>query len=341
MHVALFYLYIETEMPCCSFVGGIGIPDEIVAVASLALIMFLARLALDKTLFDSLANALSIKRPSIVIKFKENAFNTLYYTLSMTVGYMALIKTGWLNVPLFTSFGHDQDEVLASLNYDWASNWSLVYYIMSASYYAQAMVASLTIDGYKSDKWVMVLHHFITLCLVTLSGYNGGFRLGLFVILLHDISDVFLYTAKCLKYARSKWDQYLFVCFAVSFYLLRLVAFPIIISSCVFEWQRLHGLFMGCNFWDIFCWQRLTTDDPSFAIGDFYYVVFGVPLTYYGTMILMLIVLMLVHCWWGSLIWMMIYQKMSTGHVEKDVRSDDEDEDDKEQTRKEKRKKDK
>lgn len=310
-------------------------PDEIVAVASLALLIFLVRLALDRTLFDSLANVLSIRKAARIVKFKENAFNTLYYTVSLIVGYVALIKTGWLDIPFFAS-GYDQ-EVLPSVSYEWASNWAIAYYIMSAAYYTQATFASVTIDGHKLDKWVMFFHHLLTLGLISLSAYQGGFRLGFFVILLHDVSDVFLYTAKCFKYAGSKWDQVLFVCFAVSFYVLRIIVFPfVIIGSCLLEWWRLHGFFMECNFWNIFCWDRALDGQVFSFEGEIHYVLFGVSFTYYGTMLFMLVVLMFVHCWWGSLIGHMIYQKVTTGHVENDVRSDDEEEGEDEKGKKDK-----
>jgi ceramide synthetase len=58
-------------------------------------------------------------------------------------------------------------------------------------------------------------------------------------MLLHDINDVLLETAKILNYAAFESASTLvFVCFMVSWVVLRICIFPLyIINSCFFEVQ--------------------------------------------------------------------------------------------------------
>ena len=60
---------------------------------------------------------------------------------------------------------------------------------------------------YVQDFWQMVIHHIVTTILLVLSYNTGFFRIGCVIILLHDVSDVFL-EVSCDSVLNSKFSIY-------------------------------------------------------------------------------------------------------------------------------------
>lgn len=91
------------------------------------------------------------------------------------------------------------------------------------------------LDSKLRDFRRMALHHFVTLILIITSWYIRMFRPGSFVLLMHDISDVLLETAKLFNYSRPRhhWASIpanaFFGLFTFSFIFLRLGVFPMVV----------------------------------------------------------------------------------------------------------------
>lgn len=145
------------------------------------------------------------------------------------------------------------------------------YYQMQMGFYFASIGFLLTVDKENKDNGLdMLLHHIITIGIITLAYLFPFQRAGFAVLLLHDISDVFLYWARYLKSTRGKEDkmtQIVFGFFVVSFVVLRLICFPLFIAfQCVPNAHQLQH----------FC-----------AVGA-------------------LILLYLLHCYWFTRIWKII-----------------------------------
>ena len=174
------------------------------------------------------------------------------------------------------------------------------YHLSMGCYLHQLMWTEVS----RSDALEMILHHLTTIVLLVMSFLTQFTRIGTAILFVHDIADVFLESAKCFNYthlnnvAAKRWAQpvcdVLFGCFAVSFFITRLVIYPRSLVYSLYQYSPSHvgGTWPG----------------------------------YYG-FVSLLGTLQVLHIFWFSLISKMIY-KMFTSGIQKDERSDDEDDDD-------------
>lgn len=110
-------------------------------------------------------------------------------------------------------------------------------YAVYAGLYWHELFAALLLDAPTSDHRALIAHHAVTLVLLEVSWHLSLVRVGISVMILHDVSDVLLCAAKCAKYLRYDLAaDVLFGVFALSFFVLRLGFFPAhIVRSIVFE----------------------------------------------------------------------------------------------------------
>ncbi|XP_052437493.1 ceramide synthase 2 isoform X2 [Carassius gibelio] len=145
----------------------------------------------------------------------------------------------------------------------------------------------------KQDFREQLVHHWATLTLLSFSWCANYIRIGTLVMLVHDTSDVLLESAKMFNYAG--WEttcNSIFVVFALVFMVTRLIIFP---------------------FWLIHCTWVYPLDQFEPFFGYYFFNV-------------MLVVLLLLHVFWASLILRMV-KKFIFGKLKGDERSDeDEDE---------------
>ena len=89
-------------------------------------------------------------------------------------------------------------------------------------------------------------HHLVTIALLYYSFYANFVRPGIVVMLLHDISDIFLEAAKLARYAdRQGAALWLFVTFTLSWIVCRLYFFPkMVVINCLI----VSSLFFFCFF---------------------------------------------------------------------------------------------
>ncbi|XP_059917218.1 ceramide synthase 2 isoform X2 [Gadus macrocephalus] len=138
-----------------------------------------------------------------------------------------------------------------------------------------------------------VVHHIATLTLLAFSWASNYIRIGTLVMATHDSADILLEGAKILNYAKWKRSaDTMFVVFTLIFALTRMVILP---------------------FWLIHCTWVYPVErfEPFFG-----YYFFNA----------MLVVLQILHFYWGLLISKMLY-KCLFSKLEGDERSDEEEED--------------
>lgn len=82
-------------------------------------------------------------------------------------------------------------------------------------------------DVQHKDFWQMFIHHIATIILMCLSWIVNVYRIGTLVILVHDISDIFLDGAKLIKYSGyQKVCDTVFGLFSISWMVTRLGIYP-------------------------------------------------------------------------------------------------------------------
>ncbi|EFO94015.1 hypothetical protein CRE_19468 [Caenorhabditis remanei] len=111
------------------------------------------------------------------------------------------------------------------------------YYMIETGFYYSLLIAS-SFDVRRSDFWQLMVHHVITIFLLSSSWTINFVRVGTLILLSHDISDVFLEGGKLVRYdAHNKnMTNFMFVLFFTSWVLTRLIYYPfIVIRSAVTE----------------------------------------------------------------------------------------------------------
>ena len=67
------------------------------------------------------------------------------------------------------------------------------YCTVQLAYYWTASVALMVEKPHKGGEfWLMLLHHLITVALLTINHFFNAYRIGSMVLLMHEISDVLL-----------------------------------------------------------------------------------------------------------------------------------------------------
>uniref|UniRef100_A0A673GBQ2 Ceramide synthase 3b n=1 Tax=Sinocyclocheilus rhinocerous TaxID=307959 RepID=A0A673GBQ2_9TELE len=146
------------------------------------------------------------------------------------------------------------------------------YYIIEMSFYG-SLLFSVAADVKRKDFKEQLVHHWATLTLLSFSWCANYIRIGTLVMLVHDTSDVLLESAKMFNYAGLETTcNSIFVVFALVFMVTRLIIFP---------------------FWLIHCTWVYPLDQFEPFFGYYFFNV-------------MLVVLLLLHMFWASLILRMV-----------------------------------
>ncbi|TDH67759.1 hypothetical protein CCR75_005334 [Bremia lactucae] len=192
-----------------------------------------------------------------------------------------------------------------------AQRW---YYMIYLSYWIQSIdfMLQITSNHYtikRKDNAEMLVHHFATISLMLFSYSVDLTKIGICVLMIHDVNDLLLETAKVFVYLQ--WEtvaNIFFGLFALVWYVVRwfFYSYNILHSSYAYAYRDIvasimeagsyHGINAPVWFWT--------------------YVVF------FGFLCLLLVL----HVYWGVLIFKMAMKAMGDGNVEKDIRSDSEDE---------------
>ncbi|XP_036211558.1 ceramide synthase 3 isoform X2 [Myotis myotis] len=177
------------------------------------------------------------------------------------------------------------------------------YYILEMSFYC-SLLLSLGSDVKRKDFFAHVIHHLAALSLMSFSWCANYIRSGTLVMIVHDVADIWLESAKMFSYAG--WKQTcntLFFIFSAIFFISRLIIFP---------------------FWILYC----TLVIPMLYLEPFFSYIF---------LNLQLMVLQVLHLYWGYFILKMLKRCIFTKKIQ-DVRSDDEEEYEEEEEEEEEKK---
>lgn len=220
-------------------------------------------------------------RPNLTKKFSETFFRASTYVFLWFWAVYALYDSEWLWDPAqcFVNFPFQ----------DFEFKVVFLYHIELAFY--SSLVLSLFTDVRRKDFTEQIIHHFATITLITFSYLANFIRVGSLVIILHDLSDIFLEAAKCFIYCKKgKIADVLFGIFAVTFLVTRDIMFP---------WMVLHTTMI----------KSMWMFEPYFA-----YYAFNA----------FLMIIQVLNWFWSFTILRMAYRLMTQSEIGEDDRSDGE-----------------
>jgi TLC domain len=271
----------------------------------IAIVLFAARYITHNCLLSRLLAKRTERERS---KLSEGLFYSMYYVAAFAffMGYVRANEEFLQSWRLFTN-----EPIVYSIFHPYPpprSEFVQLYYMQALGFYLSALVFLVMYDTRRSDFRQLVLHHVVTLALIIVSYLYSYTRVGALILALHDFGDIFLYSATSLnKLGYKGIDTAVFAMFAVSFYVTRLVVLPRLVYGVLVESLMTLSV------------------EPSFANWGMY---FEVALLHWAVFSTLLNVLVLLHCFWFTLILRMIYRELFLGKKisdEGDIREDDSD----------------
>lgn len=174
-------------------------------------------------------------KPTRMDKFCESSWKSMVYVSLYAYGTCVLWDKPWFWNILECWHRYPQHSISIGI---WA------YYMAEMTYYWSLLISQF-FDIKRSDFWEMFVHHIATILLLSLSWVCNFVRIGTLVMWVHDLSDVFLESAKMFRYAgRESIAHFCFYCFALSWMITRLGLLPSwILYSVVIECVQILPIF--------------------------------------------------------------------------------------------------
>lgn len=280
----------------------VRVSDFWVALGITVIFLFL-RMYLQATILSRLFRRYGRSK---VPKLCENLIYSVYYVCAFSLYVFVVRPNVGYTYDLLSNKSHVVGDLLSPFPPK-MSGYERFYYSQAFGFYISGLIFTVFLDTRHSDLYEMVIHHVSTIVLIVMSYLYGYIRVGVIVIALHDVGDIFLYSSKLFHHMGVKGvDILLFVCFAITFYITRLVMFSRIVHTITVETLQTVLEEAGFNNWAKF---------------------YDTYLMHYVVFVVLLCTLLILHCFWYSLVIRLIINEVVYGVKiadEGDPRSDDE-----------------
>lgn len=159
-------------------------------------------------------------------KFTEAGWQFSFYTFICVWGLVTISDKDYFTKSIHLVWANYPVEP-PSLDVTW-------YYWLSMGHYIHLFCAAF-FDVKRKDFAEMIIHHIVTLLLLSFSWMVNFTKIGALVLAVHDGCDVFLQLAKLFNYMHFRTLTNLtFAVFAITFFVCRLIIFPgRIIYTCL------------------------------------------------------------------------------------------------------------
>jgi len=169
-------------------------PADVQYVAAWVLMFTIAREVLMRCVFAPLASMscwpTSMNRQQ-VIRFSEQGWSLTYYLIFWSLGFYIMQNSTYKNINAKECWqGYPHDRLTATVKW---------YYLSQIACWLQQIIV-LNMEKRRKDHYRMLTHHLVTTALITLSYLCNFTRIGNVILVLTDLTDVFLPMAKMLKY---------------------------------------------------------------------------------------------------------------------------------------------
>lgn len=154
-------------------------------------------------------------------KFGQSMFKIVFYGSAWLWEIMALEQGGWWLNTMSIWLQYPQQPLYLTLS----------LYVWQICWYLSALFYLVFLEPRLKDFWVMFVHHIVTIILLCYSHYFQLHSLGVMVLMVHDLNDVFLEGAKAATNISRKgfWNHMStinFVFLLISWFIFRLYLFP-------------------------------------------------------------------------------------------------------------------
>ncbi|SCW01946.1 LAFE_0E10748g1_1 [Lachancea fermentati] len=190
----------------------IGIDDTYIVITFIVALMLVRSFLLEFVLKPIALYKFHIKSQKSQQRYAEQGWSLFYYSFSWLFGFYL-----YYNSPYFLNCDH----IYLGWPHDRLSATFKVYYLLQIASWLQQIVV-LNAEERRKDHWQMFAHHIITCLLTTGSYYYYFTRIGHVILILMDIVDVLLSSAKMLKYCGyTTACDYMFAVFLIFWVALR------------------------------------------------------------------------------------------------------------------------
>lgn len=219
-------------------VYGIG-PHDLKLVFGFMTLFTAARVAVMDYVLKPLAVELQILKPKTQTRFAEQSYMIVYYTVFWSWGLKIFIdhtpaetsRIDTLLISLWTGF--PQLRLQATLK---------LYYLAQLGFWLQ-QVAVLHLESRRKDHFQMLLHHVVTIMLLSGSYSYRQWRAGNAILVCMDLVDIILPLAKVLRYAKlQRACDAAFGVFVAAWILTRHVLF---LAICWSIYKHVHNTTMA------------------------------------------------------------------------------------------------
>ena len=154
-----------------------------------------------------------------IVRFSESAWRMFFYSFAFLFGLYTLSDKPWLwdSTYCFKDYPHHRVG-----HKEW---W---YYNIELGFYISLLISQFT-DVPKKDFYQMLVHHLVTILLLTFSWTCNFVRIGTLVLVIHDFADIPLEWAKICRYirARDSIGNTVFIIFTLCWLFSRLGLLPV------------------------------------------------------------------------------------------------------------------
>lgn len=208
---------------------------EVAGVVLVTILFTVHRLIFTKLIISPITRYIGFSQKD-GIKFSESACKLLYYSLLFAFEYYLVI--------------HKYPEI----RYDVSSHWRdwtptleipldiLGLYITEAGFYFHSVYATICLDVWRKDSIAMLVHHVLANSLILFSLCFRYHKVGLVVLYLHDVADIFMESSKIIICLKNKFNSTLlevlsaigFLSFTFVWFWCRLFLYPqiVLFSTC-------------------------------------------------------------------------------------------------------------
>lgn len=141
-------------------------------------------------IFAPVAGLAGISKPKSRVRFAEQGWMVSYYVTAFVVGMVLLSRSEYMYSVDHLWIGWPHFQLDPSLK---------AYYLIQLSCWL-SQIYILNVEQRRKDYYQMFAHHIVTCLLVVGSYYYYYTRVGHVILIQADLSDVFLSSAKMLKY---------------------------------------------------------------------------------------------------------------------------------------------
>ena len=228
-----------------------------------------------------------LKEENKTQKLSDTSMRAAYYIFMCIYGISIIYEKQWLWDTRYCWYDYPRHHV---------DDKTRRYYLIQLTFYWYLTFSQVYGDSTKKRKdfWQMLLHHIATITLISFSWVSNKVRVGMLVVVLHDMADVALEIAKMFLYANfQKVSTTMYSVFAFTWIVTRLYIYPkYVLYTTMVELPKIIGI----------------------APADILMIAF-------------LIVLQMLHVFWTYFLIKGILNFKKKGVVEKDERSDSDDSD--------------